>query len=128
MSHAVGIQVLILGAAGLAEALAETGLECVLQKKLTTDDGTVHAVDMVVTDEKAGAKVGVVIDAKTGVATFVAHDCSRGGVKGDALAGRIVQKHAQFKAMSELRRKGYKITKEETAADGTITVVAQRWR
>jgi hypothetical protein len=128
MSQAVGIDILVLGAAGLLEALVDTGLACAEQRTFQTEDGKVHRVDLVVADAKAGAKVGVKIDAKTGQAQFIAHDCKSGGVKGKALASRIVQRYAYVKAVEELRRKGYKISKEETKADGSITVVAQRWR
>ena len=127
MSHAAGIQVLVLGTMGLLEALADTGLACIQQKSFQTDDGKIHQVDLVVEDAQAGAKVGVRVDPATGVAAFIAHDCKAGGVKGKALAGRIVQRHAYCKAVGELKKKGYTITKETTGADGSISVTAQRW-
>ena len=128
MSHAAGVQVLILGTVGLIEALADTGLACMKQTSFATDDGKVHQVDLVVEDARAGAKVGVKIDPRSGVAQFIAHDCSKGGVKGNDLAQRIVQRYAYSKAVAELKRKGYQITKETKSLDGTVTVTAQRWR
>jgi len=128
MSHAAGLEVLVLGAAGLVEALAETGLECLQVTRFQSDDGKVHAVDVVVRDEKAGASVGVKIDSRTGRAQFIAGDCRAGGVKGRALANRVLQRHALHHAIGELRRKGYTITSEKSDVDGTVRVVAQRWR
>jgi hypothetical protein len=128
VSHAAGLEILIFGAVGLMEALAETGLECVTQRRFETEDGKAHEVDLVVTDPKTGARIGMIIDAKTGTTSYVAHDCRSGGVKGKELAGRVVQRYAYVKAVEELRRKGYKVAKEETAADGTISVVAQKWK
>jgi len=128
MSHVTGLEVLILGAAGLAQALVDTGLDCAVETKFQTEDGKTHAVDAVVTDPETGAKVGIVIDAKTGKSGYIAHDCKSGGTKGKALATKVQQAYARSRALEELRRKGYKVTKEDVSADGTIHVVAQKWK
>jgi hypothetical protein len=79
----------------------------------------------VVKDEQ-GTQVGVKVDAKTGVATFVGHDGRDKRVT--ALVNRVAQRYAYSKTLDELRRKGYQIAKEEKQKDGTIRLVAQRWR
>lgn len=126
MSQSVGLEIVVMGMAGLVKAVAECGLACLEQRQqFTTDDGTTHTVDLVVQDE-AGAKVGVKLDAKTKVATFVAHDCK--GTQGTSLARRIAQRYARSQVIEELQRKGYQIGKEEKQPDGTVKIVASRWR
>ena len=75
--------------------------------------------------DQAGTAVGVKVDRKTGTATFVGHDASG---KARALANRVAQRYAYSKITQELQRKGYQIAKEEKQKDGTIKLVAQRWR
>jgi uncharacterized protein DUF1257 len=82
-------------------------------------------VDLVVRDQE-GTAVGVKVDGKTGTATFVGHDGPGG--KASALAHRIAQRYAYSRVTQELKRKGYQIAKEEKQKDGTIKLVAQRWR
>ena len=81
-------------------------------------------VDLVVRDQ-AGTRVGVKVDERTGTATFVGHDASG---RAQALANRVAQRYAYSKVTQELKRKGYQIDKEEKQKDGTIKLVAQRWR
>ena len=76
--------------------------------------------------DQSGAQVGVKVDPRTKVATFVGHDEKEG--RATALANRIAQRYAYSKTLEELRRKGYQIAKEEKQKDGTIKLVAQRWR
>jgi hypothetical protein len=121
MSQVVEMKIIVSGMAGLLDAIAEAGLECSRQKTFETGQGK-HAVDLVVTDEQ-GTQTGVKVDARTGEATFVAH-----GQKGSALAHRVMQRYAYSKVTSELKRKGYQIGKEEKQKDGSIRLVAQRWR
>jgi hypothetical protein len=128
MSHLSLVEIVIPGALGLIQALVETGLECAQSRKFVSEDGKEHAVDLVVTDPQTKAQVGVQIDAKTGKARFVAHDCKSGGVKGKALAQRIIQRYAYAKVREELRRKGYQLAKDEVRPDGTIRLSAQRWK
>ncbi len=125
MSHQVSLEIVVIGMAGLLEAVVQCGLDHVQAKKFQTDDGQEHDVDLVVSDQE-GAKVGVKVDRKSGEATFVAHDCQGG--RGKALAERITQRWAYAKITEELRRKGYQIGKEEKQLDGTIKLTASRWK
>lgn len=125
MSQSVELVVVVQGLAALVRAITEEGLRHEEERELVTEDGRRHAVDLVVTDEH-GTQVGVKVDEKTGVATFVGHD--EGGRRATALSRRIAQRYAYSKAVDELKRKGYQIAKEEKQKDGTIRVVAQRWR
>ena len=126
MSQSVEMSVVVVGMAELIRAALEAGLQALEeQKELRTEDGRTHAVDLVVKDEQ-GTEVGVRVDRKTGVATFVGHDGKDKRVT--ALANRVVQRYAYSKVTDELKRKGYQIAKEEKQKDGTIKLVAQRWR
>jgi hypothetical protein len=121
MSQIVEMKIIVSGMAGLLEAIAEAGLECARQKTFETDQGK-HAVDLVVTDEN-GTRTGVRVDKRTGEATFIAH-----GDKAAALANKVMQRYAYSRVVSELKRKGYQIGKEEKQKDGSLRLVAQRWR
>jgi hypothetical protein len=125
MSQVVELVIVVQGLAALIQAIAESGLRHEETNELRTEDGRRHAVDLVVSDE-AGTRVGVKVDAATGVATFVGHD--QKDKRATALVHRIAQRYAYSKALEELKRKGYQIAKEEKQADGTIKLVAQRWR
>ena len=126
MSQSVELSVVVVGMAELLRAVVEAGAQALEeQKELRTEDGRTHAVDLVVRDEE-GTEVGVRVDRKTGVATFVGHDGRNKGAT--ALANRVVQRYAYSKVTDELRRKGYQIGKEEKQKDGTLKLVAQRWR
>lgn len=125
MSQSVELAVVVRGLEALLRAIGEEGLRHEEQRELVTEDGRRHAVDLVVTDE-AGTRVGVKLDEKTGVATFVGHDGS--DRRATALANRVAQRYAYSKTLEELKRKGYQVAKEEKQKDGTIRLVAQRWR
>lgn len=125
MSHSTGISIAVVGMAALIQAVIECGLEYAESRKFQTDDGQNHAVDLVVQDG-AGAKVGVRVDAKTGLASFIAHDCK--GEQGKQLANRIAQRYAYSRITEELKRKGYVLGKEEKQRDGTVKLVATRWK
>lgn len=125
MSHAAGIEIVIVGMAGLIRAVAECGLEYAeSRQKLKLSDGSTEAVDLVVKDPE-GTTVGVKVDPRTQVATLVPQDCT--GTKGKALAGRIAQRYALSRVTEELQRKGYTL-REEKLPDGTVRVVAQKWQ
>jgi len=124
MSQSAGIEVVVVGVAALLECIAELGAEYRAQKRLQDAHGKTHEVDYVVTDGEA--EVGVKVDGKTEKVTLIPQDCEAG--KGRALAGRIAQRYAYSKALGELKRKGYTVSKEEKQADGTVRVVMQRWR
>ncbi len=124
MSQEVALEVVVVGMAGLLQAIAEAGLECIEAKQFQTGKGK-HAVDLVVTDE-AGTQVGIQVDSKTQKATFITHgDAAR---RGTALAHRIAQRYAYARVVEELRRKGYRIGTEQKQPDGSIKLVAQRWK
>jgi hypothetical protein len=125
MSQVVDVGVVIEGMAALAQAIAEAGLQSRREKAFRSEDGTVHAVDLVVTDE-AGTEVGVAVDARSGRARFVTRE--KDPARGTALAGRIAQRYAYSRVMEELKRKGYQVAREERQQDGSIRFVAQRWR
>ncbi len=125
MSQSVDVAILIVGVAELIRAVTEAGCEAVKQSEMKTEDGRTHKVDLVVKDEQ-GTQVGVKVDQKTGVATFVGHDGK--DKRATALANRVAQRYAYSKVTEELKRKGYQIAKEEKQKDGTIKLVAQRWR
>jgi hypothetical protein len=125
MSQSVEMTVVVQGMAALLQALVEEGLRHEERTELVTEDGRRHRVDLVVADE-AGTEVGVKVDRKTGVATFVGHDGR--DKRATALANRVAQRYAYSKTLEELKRKGYQIAREEKQKDGTIRLVAQRWR
>jgi len=125
MSQVVEVSLVVQGLAALIQAIVESGLQHEEASELVTADGRHHAVDLVVTDQ-TGAQVGVKLDARSGVATFVGHDEEDGRTR--ALANRVAQRYAYSKTLEELRRKGYQIAREEKQKDGTIKLVAQRWR
>ena len=126
MSQSVELSVVVVGMADLVRAVLEAGAQAYQeQKALKTADGRTHEVDLVVKDDQ-GTEVGVRVDGKTGVATFVGHDGK--DKRATALAQRVVQRYAYSKVVDELKRKGYQIGKEEKQKDGTIKLVAQRWR
>lgn len=133
MSHHTVIQVLsptshfsmvAMGMAGLIQAVTECGLDVIHEKQLITEDGKSHVVDFVVQEGKT--RVGVALDPKTQVASFIAHDVR--GNSGKKLAEKIAQRYAYSRVVEELKRKGYQIGKEERAADGTLKIVASRWK
>jgi hypothetical protein len=124
MSQCTGIEVVVVGVGVLLECIAEIGAEVQRQKQMQDAEGTTHEVDYVVRDGEA--EVGVQVDRKTEKVRLIPRDCEAG--KGKALAGRIAQRYAYSKALGELKRKGYTVSKEEKQADGTIRVVMQRWR
>jgi len=125
MSGTVGIEVAIVGGvSALTGIVQELGLAFRQLSELKTDDGQRHAVAGVIED-RAGGVVGVKIDKKSGQVELVPKDCH--GQKGKALANRVAQRWAHLKVVEELRKKGYRVAREETQADGTIKVVAERW-
>ena len=125
MSEVVTMTVPIIGLAELLQTVVALSLVHTSAESFETQDGTTHSVDLVVSDE-AGTRVSVKIDAKSGEATFIAHD--ERDRRGSALIGRIAQRHAYSRVMEELKRKGYQIAREEKQRDGSIKLVAQRWR
>jgi uncharacterized protein DUF1257 len=125
MSQSVDLVIVVTGLAELMKAVADAGCEAVKQAEVELENGRTAAVDLVVRDAQ-GTEVGVKVDPKTGVATFVGHDGK--DKRKTALAYRVAQRYAYSKTLDELKRKGYQIAKEEKQKDGTITLVAQRWR
>jgi len=125
VSQIVTIEVGVVGLAQLISVLAELGLEHARQKKFQAESGQTHDVDLVITDEE-GTQVGVKVDERTGQATFTAHDGK--DARGTAVVQRIAQRSAYSRVIAELKRKGYQLEKEERKKDGTIEIVAQRWR
>jgi hypothetical protein len=124
VSQTVDLAIVVKGMAELIAAIVEGGLEHEEAKEFRAEDGRVHAVDLVVRDGK-GAAVGVKVDGQSGTATFVGHDAEG---RARALAHRVAQRYAYAKVTQELKRKGYQIAREEKQPDGTIKLVAQRWR
>jgi hypothetical protein len=125
MSHAVDVSIAVVGMAELLAAIVEAGLQYDREKEFRTEDGTVHGVDFVVTDEQ-GTRTGVKVDSRSGEARFVGHDGGAGS--SSAVARRVAQRYAYSRALQQLKEKGYEIAKEERQADGSIRIVAQRWR
>jgi hypothetical protein len=125
VSQSVELTVAVVGMTELIRAIVEAGLRHEQRSEYRAEDGRTHAVDLVVSDEQ-GAQVGVKVDSKTGLATFVGHDGK--DERASALARRVAQRYAYSKTLDELKRKGYQITTQETQKDGTIKLVAQRWR
>ena len=124
MSQSVDVVIVVKGLSELIAAIVEGGFTHEKAASFRAQDGRTHAVDLVVRDE-TGTAVGVKVDKKTGTATFVGHDADG---KARALAHRVAQRYAYAKVTQELKRKGYQIAKEEKQKDGTIKLVAQRWR
>jgi len=126
VSQSAGIEIVAVGMAALVQAVVECGLAYVESRQtLTCDDGAKHAVDLIIRGQD-GATVGVQLDKKTQAAKFIAQDCQ--GEKGKALAGRVLQRYALSRAIEELRKKGYQIGQQEKQPDGTVKLVASRWK
>ena len=125
MSQSVELVVAVVGMTELIKAVMDVGLRHEERSEYRAQDGRTHAVDLVVSDAQ-GTQVGVKVDKKTGLASFVGHDGK--DKRATALAHRIAQRYAYSKTLEELKRKGYQIAKEEKQKDGTIKLVAQRWR
>jgi hypothetical protein len=125
MSEVVTMTIPILGMAELLQTVVALSLVRTSAESFETEDGGTHAVDLVLSDEE-GTHVGVKIDERSGQATFISHD--ERDRRGSALIGRIAQRHAYSRVMEELKRKGYQIAHEEKQRDGSIKLVAQRWR
>jgi hypothetical protein len=123
MSQSVHVTLVLASFELLREAIADLKAGLREQSSLETRDGRRHRVDYVVTDEE-GTQVGVRIDPKSKRAALVADGC---GGRAEALAGRIAQRYAYARVTDELRRKGYRLTREQRAADGTVQLVATRW-
>ena len=123
MSQSVHVTLVLASFELLREAIADLKAGLREQSTLETRDGRRHRVDYVVTDEE-GTQVGVRIDPKSKRAVLVADGC---GGRAEALAGRIAQRYAYARVTDELRRKGYRLTREQREADGTIQLVATRW-
>jgi hypothetical protein len=125
MSHCVQLDIVVIGLTALVEAVAQCGYDHVEARSFQTDDGQTHSVDLVI-DDREGGKVGVQIDKKTQAATFIAFDCK--GTRGKQIAQSVAQRWAYARVTEELRRKGYQIGKEEKQPDGTIKLVASKWK
>jgi hypothetical protein len=125
VSQSVELAIVVYGMAELLQAVVESGFSHEDQKEFRTEDGLTHAVDLVVKDGK-GVRVGVKVDERTGQATFVGHDGR--DQRATALVHRIAQRYAYSKTLEELKRKGYQVAREEKQKDGTIKLIAQRWR
>jgi hypothetical protein len=125
MSEVVTLTIPIIGLAELLQTVAALSLIETAAESFETEDGKKHKVDLVVSDD-AGTRIGVKIDQKSGEATLIAHDADDD--RTTALIGRIAQRHAYSRVMEELKRKGYQIAHEEKRKDGSIKLVAQRWR
>ncbi len=125
MSVIVVMELSIVAIDALIGSLMGSGLSHQSARELRTEDGKVHRVDLVVTDEQ-GTQVGVRVDHESGQATFVGHE--RGEGRTTALVNRIAQRYAHSRVLEELKRKGYQVARENRQPDGTITIVAQRWR
>jgi hypothetical protein len=123
MSQCVHVTLVLESLELLKEAIADLRAGLSKQSKLETRDGRSHRVDYVVTDEE-GNQVGVRIDPRTKRAVLVADGC---GSRAEELARRIAQRYAYARVTDELRRKGYQLTREQRASDGTIQLVATRW-
>ena len=123
MSQSVHVTLVLASFELLREAIADLKAGLREQSSLETRDGRRHRVDYVVTDED-GTQVGVRIDPKSKRAVLVADGC---GGRAEAFAGRIAQRYAYARVTDELRRKGYRLTREQQDADGTIQLKATRW-
>jgi hypothetical protein len=123
MSQSVEILLVLSSFELLKEAIADLRAALTKQSSLETRDGQTHEVDYVVTDAE-GSRVGIRVDPRTKRAVLVADGC---GSRAEALAGRIAQRYAYARVTDELRRKGYQLTREQRASDGTIQLVATRW-
>jgi len=123
MSQSVEILLVLSSFELLKEAIADLKAGLSKQSGLETRDGQTHKVDYVVTDAE-GSQVGIRVDPRTQRAVLVSDGC---GSRAEALAGRIAQRYAYARVTDELRRKGYQLTREQRASDGTIQLVATRW-
>ena len=116
----VGIEALKL----IIEAARDIGLSIAQQKSLTSDDGTNHAIEAVVTDSD-GTTLGIRRE-RDGTCAFVSQKC--GDARSAELANRITQRYVYSRTLGELQRKGYRVTTEEKQKDGTVHLVAERWK
>ena len=112
----------------LKRTLADLQLEYDDVKKMTTCDGVIHKVDVLI-KEPNGRQVGLEKTEK-GAYRFITDtaglDNQQLKVQKDFL-NRIRQKYAYNKIVTELKNQGYSITEEEKVQNNTIKLVARKW-
>ncbi|MCX5705214.1 MAG: DUF1257 domain-containing protein [Candidatus Omnitrophica bacterium] len=112
----------------LKRTLADLQLEYEATKKMTTCDGTVHKIDVIIKDPN-GRQIGLEKTEK-GAYRFISDTAGLNNqqlkVQKDFL-NKIRQKYAYNKIVTELKNQGYSITEEEKVQNNTIKLVARKW-
>ena len=112
----------------LKRTLADPQLKYEDAKKMTTCDGAVHKVDVMIKDPN-GRQIGLEKTEK-GSYRFITDTA---GLNNQQLKtqkdflNKIRQKYAYNKIVTELKNQGYSITEEEKVQNNTIKLVARKW-
>lgn len=112
----------------LKRALSDLELKLQKNSSMTTEDGLIHNVDVVVTDH-CGKQIGFE-KTESGVYRLIAD--SRGLDKNQLkkqkeFINKIRQRYAYNKITDELKKQGYIIAEEEKVQNNTIRLVARKW-
>jgi hypothetical protein len=118
------VDLVILFMDALVKAIQEIGLAREELKQLETSCGETLDVDFVLRN-KHGDRIGVKTTANGETHLIPANPERPTAVKS---LNQIKQSYARIKVLDELQRKGYRLTKEENLADGTVRMVVQRWQ
>ncbi len=112
----------------LKRTLADLQLKYTDAKKMTTCDGAVHKVDVMIGDPN-GRQIGLEKTEK-GAYRFITDNA---GLDNQQLKtqkdflNKIRQKYAYNKIVTELKNQGYTISEEEKVQNNTIKLVARKW-
>jgi hypothetical protein len=112
----------------LKRVLSELEMQYKSMSTMTTGDGKVYNVDVVIKDP-LGRLVGLV-KAEKGAYQFIAD--SKGLTKDELkqqqnFINKIKQKYAYNIVVDKLKKEGYVIAEEEKVQNNTIRLVARKW-
>lgn len=112
----------------LKRTLTDLQLQFEAAKKMTTCDGTIHKVDVLIKDPN-GRQIGLEKTEK-GAYRFITDTSgldNRQLKEQKDFLNRIRQKYAYNKIVTELKNQGYTISEEEKVQNNTIKLVARKW-
>jgi hypothetical protein len=128
MSTHANILTSILDLLELKRALKDLEIQYQEMQKMTTCDGKVHSVDVVMRDP-SGATVGLQKN-QDGTYGFIADEKNLSAAqkkKQAAFLNKIKQKYAYNKVVNELKSQGYLIAEEKKLDNNTIKLTARKW-
>lgn len=133
MSSSGGIDLAIISIAGLIKTISELGLAYQMLRssekalKMTTADGKIHNVDVVVKDEN-NHSIGFQ-KQKDGSYKVIADSTGLSATqlkKQQEFINKIKRRYAYNMVIQELKKQGYQIADEKQEKD-TIRLTARRW-